>query len=225
MLPRVILFNVVSVDGRIDGFEPDLELYYGLASKWDEDATLVGSETILTSEEDVPKETKEDIEPPEKDKDLGSILVIPDSRGRVRTWHALRKWPYWNEFVALISKSTPKDYIDYLEKRKIDYILAGDEKVDLRGALEILNNKYGVETVRVDSGGTLNGVLLREGLVTDLSVLIAPTAIGGTTPQSIYRAEDLVSIDQAVKLELVHLEKMKDGYVWLKYKVDNNSEH
>ncbi len=220
MLPRVILFNVVSVDGRIDGFEPDLELYYGLASKWNEDATLVGSETILTGEDEIPEETEEDLEPLEKTEDKGSILVIPDSRGRVRTWHALRKWPYWREFVALVSKKTPQDYIEYLEKRRIDYILAGEDKVDLRTALEELNSKYGVKTIRVDSGGTLNGVLLREGLVTDLSVLIAPTAIGGTSPQSIYRAVDLVSADDAVKLKLEHMEKMKDGYVWLKYKVE-----
>jgi len=219
MLPRVILYNVVSVDGRIDGFEPDLELYYGLASKWNEDATLVGSETILTGEDEIPEETEDDLEPPVKEDDQGSILVIPDSRGRVRTWHALRKWPYWREFVALVSKSTPKDYIEYLEKRQIDYIMTGEDKVDLRAALEELNKKYGIETIRVDSGGTLNGVLLREGLVTDLSVLIAPTAIGGTSPQSMYRAEDLVSADNAIKLKLEHLEKMKDGYVWLKYKI------
>jgi 2,5-diamino-6-(ribosylamino)-4(3H)-pyrimidinone 5'-phosphate reductase len=219
MLPRVILFNVVSVDGRIDGFEPDLELYYGLASKWNEDATLVGSETILTGEDEIPEETEEDLEPLEKTEDKGSILVIPDSRGRVRTWHALRKWPYWREFVALVSKSTPEDYIEYLEKRHIDYIVAGDDKADLRAALEKLNEKYGIETVRVDSGGTLNGVLLRDGLVTDLSVLIAPTAIGGTSPQSIYRADDLSSSKCAIKLKLEHMEKMKDGYVWLKYTV------
>jgi 2,5-diamino-6-(ribosylamino)-4(3H)-pyrimidinone 5'-phosphate reductase len=219
MLPRVILYNVVSVDGRIDGFEPDIELYYGLASKWNEDATLVGSETIITGEDEIPEETESDLKPPEKDNNQGSILVIPDSRGRIRTWHALRKWPYWREFVALVSKSTPKDYIEYLEKRHIDYIIAGDEKVDIKAALEELNKKYGVETIRVDSGGTLNGVLLRAGLVTNLSILIAPTAIGGTTPLSIYRAEDLVSANDAIKLELEHMEKMKNGYVWLKYKV------
>lgn len=220
MLPRVILFNVASVDGRIDGFEPDLELYYGLASQWNEDATLVGSETILTGEDEIPDETEDDFKPPEKkNDDKGSILIIPDSRGRVRTWHALRKWPYWREFVALVSKKTPKDYLDYLEKRHIDYIVTGEDKVDLRAALEQLTEKYAIKTIRVDSGGTLNGVLLREGLVAEISVLIAPAAIGGTSSQSIYRAIDLVKAEDVINLKLVHFEKLKDGYVWLKYEV------
>jgi hypothetical protein len=32
MLPRVILFNAVSLDGRIDGFIPDLGQFYELAA-------------------------------------------------------------------------------------------------------------------------------------------------------------------------------------------------
>ena len=38
MLPHVILYNAVSLDGRITGFNADIELYYDLASKWDIDA-------------------------------------------------------------------------------------------------------------------------------------------------------------------------------------------
>jgi 2,5-diamino-6-(ribosylamino)-4(3H)-pyrimidinone 5'-phosphate reductase len=59
--------------------------------------------------------------------------------------------------------------------RKIDYIVAGDDHVDLRLTLEELNARYGVRIVRVDSGGTLNGVLLRAGLVDEVSALINPT--------------------------------------------------
>ncbi|MCK5559029.1 MAG: dihydrofolate reductase family protein, partial [Thermoplasmata archaeon] len=91
--------------------------------------------------------------------------------------------------------------------------------VDLRAALEQLAEKYDIKTIRVDSGGTLNGVLLREGLVDEINVLIAPAAIGGTSPQSIYRAEDLVKAEDVINLKLVHFEKLKDGYVWLKYEV------
>lgn len=31
MLPRVILHNAISLDGKNEGFEPDLGQYYGLA--------------------------------------------------------------------------------------------------------------------------------------------------------------------------------------------------
>jgi hypothetical protein len=51
MMPHVILFNGMSLDGRIDGFAIDLGQFYELAaSRWREDATLVGSDTILRAE-------------------------------------------------------------------------------------------------------------------------------------------------------------------------------
>lgn len=49
MLPRVIMSNAVSIDGRIDGFAADLGQYYGLTATWKADAHLVGSHTLLKS--------------------------------------------------------------------------------------------------------------------------------------------------------------------------------
>lgn len=65
------------------------------------------------------------------------------------------------------------EYIGYLEREGIDAIVTGEERVDLRAALEELADRYGVRTVRMDSGGTLNAALLRAGLVDELSVLVS----------------------------------------------------
>ena len=48
MLPKVIIYNSVSLDGRIRGFKVDKELYYDIASEWDVDAVLMDSNTLLT---------------------------------------------------------------------------------------------------------------------------------------------------------------------------------
>ena len=42
MLPVVMLHSGVSLDGRIQGFAPDIGLYYSLIRGWKEDATRVG---------------------------------------------------------------------------------------------------------------------------------------------------------------------------------------
>ena len=47
MLPRIIIHNAISLDGRIDWLTFDLGLFYGLISRWNEDATMVGSNTLL----------------------------------------------------------------------------------------------------------------------------------------------------------------------------------
>jgi 2,5-diamino-6-(ribosylamino)-4(3H)-pyrimidinone 5'-phosphate reductase len=220
MLPHVIIHNGVSVDGRIDWFTPDIGLYYELASRWNVDAHLAGSTTIFTAEEEIPNEDEAVFKPPQKDpSDPRPLLVVPDSRGRVRNWHVLRQMPYWRDMVALCSHATPQAYLDYLQHRHIEHIVAGDDHVDLRRALEELNVRYAVKSVLVDSGGTLNGVLLRAGLVDEVSVLLHPCLVGGITPRSFFRAPDLTSPEGVIQLKLTHMEHVKDDIVWLHYEV------
>lgn len=228
MLPRVILHNAVSLDGRIDGFPIDLFQYYELAASWKEDATLAGSDTFLKAASEAPAEDESALLPPKIDpSDSRALLVIPDSLGRrIRTWHYLRSLPYWRDFVALCSESTPQEYLHYLKERHIDYIIAGQDHVDLRAALEELNSRYGVMVVRVDAGGTLNGQLLRQGLVAEVSLLIYPILVGGEKQSSIFRAPDLPAIadpligpEGVISLKLLHMERLKGEVIWLRYEV------
>ncbi len=220
MLPRIILHTEMSVDGRIDWFTPDIAQFYGLASRWGEDATLAGSNTILNPDDELTGDDEVSFTPSETNPDdQRPLLVVPDSRGRVRNWQTLREAPYWRAMIALCSNSTPDSYFDYLRKRHIEYIIAGDDHVDLRLALEEINDHYGVQTVRIDSGGTLNGVLLRAGLVSEISVLIDPCMVGGTTQRSIFRAPDLTSPDGIIGLRLIDIEKLPNDVIWLRYEV------
>jgi 2,5-diamino-6-(ribosylamino)-4(3H)-pyrimidinone 5'-phosphate reductase len=219
MLPKVIIYNAVSLDSRVNGFPADIAKYYELAAHWNEDATLVGSETMLKSGNEVPPETEDDLKPPKKKAgDTRALLVVVDGRGRIRGWHYWRKLPYWRDVVALCSRKTPQEYLTYLEKQHIDYIITGDEHVDLKAALEELNKRYKVKTVRVDSGGTLNGALLRAGLVDEISLLIHPS-LAGSKQQTFFQAEELSS-EEAIKLRLTHMEKLKGDMIWLRYDVE-----
>lgn len=223
MLPRVVLHNEMSVDGRIDWLTSKIGLYYELAGRWIADAMLSGSSTLLTAyPPGTAIEDDEALEPPQKHTGQDprrQVLVIVDSRGRIRNWHQIRNEPYWRDAIALCSHATPDSYLEYLQKRHVDYIVAGAERVDLRAALEELNARYGVRLVRVDSGGILNGVLLRAGLVDEVSVLVNPSLVGGTTPRSIFVAPDLVSAEAVIKVRLMHVETVEDDVVWLRYEV------
>jgi 2,5-diamino-6-(ribosylamino)-4(3H)-pyrimidinone 5'-phosphate reductase len=222
MLPHVIIHNQVSVDGRFDWIAPDLALFYGVAASFEEEATLAGSNTIVAGypEEAGLQEVGDDYEPPQRDRssDL-PLLVVPDSRGRIRVWHLLREEQYWRDAVALVSGSTPREYLDYLEKLQVDYIMAGDDHVDMRAALEEINSRYGVKVVRADCGGTLNGVLLRDGLVDEVSVLLSPCLVGGTKLRSIFVGPELTSAEGVIDLRLERMEKLDGDVVWLLYKV------
>jgi 2,5-diamino-6-(ribosylamino)-4(3H)-pyrimidinone 5'-phosphate reductase len=220
--PRVILHNAISADGRTDGFTADLGLYYDLASRFNADAMLSGSETMLAayaSVEPLPEDAAAFEPPPSDPNDSRPLLIVVDSRGRIHNWHQIRNEPYWRGPVVLCAQATPKAYRDELQKRHIDSILSGDEHVDLRAALEELNARYGVKVVRVDSGGKLNGVLLRAGLVDEVSLLIHPHLVGGTTPHSIFTASDLASPEGVLTLRLAHVEQMAGDTLWIRYQI------
>ncbi|MAG37704.1 MAG: deaminase [Dehalococcoidia bacterium] len=222
MLPRVIIHNAVSADGRIDRFTPDVGQFYTLAAHWQEDATLAGSDTLLAAYPSPPAtEEHAAADTPEPESNTPRpLLVVPDSRGRVRFWHQLLREPYWRSGVALCSRATPHSHLAYLRQQQIDYLVAGDDYVDCRLALEELHARYAVQVVRVDSGGTLNGVLLRAGLVDEVSVVIYPSLVGGTTPRSLFRAPDLTSSAGVISLKLLHEERLEGDTIWLRYAVE-----
>jgi len=222
MLPRVILHSGASVDGRIDWLTMDLGLFYGLAATFAPDAMITGADTMLAAYA-APAEEAEAA--PEADAPAGEtnesnlLLAIVDSRGRVDNWPRIQREPWWRQAIALCAGSTPRGYLDHLDALGVEYLVAGEERVDLRAALEALHERYGVETVQVDSGGTLAGAMLRAGLVDEVSLLVAPTLVGGTSPRSIYRAPDLESADGVIPLELLQAEKVEGNHLWLRYAV------
>ncbi len=221
MLPRVVMHNVMSVDGRLDFVPADIELYYELASRWKVNAILSGSGTIMAAADHMPAPSGD--EPDERrskdPRDRRPLLVVPDSRGRVRDWKPWLDQPYWRDVVVLCSEKTPGPYLRRLEKDSIDTVMAGKDRIDMRRALEELSSKYAVRNIRLDSGGTLNGVLLRAGLVDEVSVLVHPALVGGTSPSSVFTAPDLSSASGVVNLKIKHVEKLRSGYVWLRYTV------
>jgi 2,5-diamino-6-(ribosylamino)-4(3H)-pyrimidinone 5'-phosphate reductase len=212
MLPYVVIHNAVSVDGRMDHLDVDLGLYYSLLPTWNEDLTLCGSETMLQAGwEGWEHDGTTDPSKP--------LLAVVDGRGRFKSWKKAAPSPYWRAGVALCSRATPKKHISYLKNEGVEIIVEGDEKVNLGAALERLADAHDVKVVRVDSGGTLNGELLRAGLVSEVSVLVQPQLVGGTTPASMFRAADLSEGGSPSSLELMSSRKLKGGTVWLRYKV------
>ena len=218
MLPQVILHNGVSVDGRLDWFTGDIGLYYELTTVFEPDATLCGSNTILAApaaaeDADQAEEAAESLDPPDH------WLAIVDSRGRISNLKWLRQQPYWRDIIIICSSVTPTTYVDDLRRQNIEFIVAGADHVDLRQALAELKARYGINMLRIDSGGTLNGVLLQAGLVDEVSLLINPALVGGSSPASIFTAPDLTSTEGIIPLRLTHLERLRGDTVWLRYEV------
>ncbi len=220
MLPTVILHMGVSVDGRIDWGTGDAGPYYAIATQLGQDVDLSGSNTILkaTWSED-PSRDFPDLYNAFFNKPGRPLLAVVDSRGQIKNWGLIKRQPFWRGFLALCSQATPQNHLEYLRQEGIETIIAGNDRVDLREALEALNERCGVKVVRVDSGGILNGALLRAGLVSEVSVILYPCLVGGISPASMFVAEDLSGQEGVIHLKLTHVEQMDENYVWLRYAV------
>jgi 2,5-diamino-6-(ribosylamino)-4(3H)-pyrimidinone 5'-phosphate reductase len=207
----MIVHTAVSLDGKIDGFDPDVGAYYDLIATWDEDATLCGSETILAA---APDPDPPDATPMAASKDDDRpLLAVVDSRGRVRSWNSLLAAGHWSEGIAFCSAKTPPEHLAYLERAGVEAAVLGDDRVDLGRALHELADR-GIATVRVDAGPTLNGLALRAGLVDELSLLVHPTIAGDGRPF-------VDRLETATRLRLIAEEKRGDGLVWLRYRVES----
>ena len=222
MLPKVIVHTEVSVDGRMDWLPGDGFLYYRLIGAWDIDAMLSGSGTMAAAYPAPDREADLVAQPPEKPAGLQRMVVV-DSQARLRCWRQMQRSEWWGEVTALVSRATPKAYLEELAALGIDTIVTGETRVDLRAALEALHERYGINVLRVDSGGTLIGALLRAGLVDELSVILSPVLIGGMSPRSFYVAPDLASVETVIPLRLTHVEKVEGDFVWLRYTVEKTS--
>ena len=89
-------------------------------------------------------------------------------------------------------------------------------------ALERLKTECGCDRLTVQSGGTINGLFLREKLFDYVDIVIAPLLIGGKDTSTLIDGDSLMSKTELSKLGVLKLlacEALKDSYVRLRYEV------
>jgi 2,5-diamino-6-(ribosylamino)-4(3H)-pyrimidinone 5'-phosphate reductase len=221
--PYVIAYLAVSLDGRLDGFDVDMERYYGIAARFEVDAILSGSETAVVALERYAGVANEYDDGPApsraKEDDPRPLFAIIDGKGRVRRWSTFQEAPYWRGSVAFLTEQVPESHRAYLASRNVDAIVLGTDRVDLSRAVSRLRDDYGVNRIRVDSGGRLNGGLLRAGLIDEVHLLVHPRLSGGQSPRSSFVADDLPLGTLGAGLERRSVETFDDGTVLLSYTI------
>ena len=219
MIPRIILHNSVSLNGSLTGFEVEMGLHYQLAGSYKPQAHLIGSNTVLIGAElygeGVPPEEPFDFIKPLRDPHLPLWAVI-DSDGKLAGMlHTCRRFEYCRDVIVFVSENTPPGYLLYLQERNYDAFIVGKKKVDLRIALEVLADQYQVKTVLADTGRILGNLLLKKGLVEEISLLIHPK-ITGKRSYSMFG-----NFPENIGLNLIKEEVLEKKYVWLRYGVVN----
>jgi 2,5-diamino-6-(ribosylamino)-4(3H)-pyrimidinone 5'-phosphate reductase len=89
-----------------------------------------------------------------------------------------------------------------------------------------LKRKYGIDRVTIQTGGTLNAILLRQKLIDRISIVVAPALIGGEDTSSLIGGRSLTSpkeLKLIKALKLIEVTKLNDSYLHLEYDVLNSN--
>lgn len=217
---KTIMHNSVSLDGSFINLDVDMGLHYQLANRLKSDAHLIGSDTVTAGIElyggETPLEKESDFVKPKRTAGL-PYWVIVDSKGKTKgLLHTCRSFEFCKDVIVLISRKTDVGFIDYLKRRSYDYLVCGDTHVDFKKAYKALTEKYDIRTIMVDSGPTLNGVLLDRGLLNEISLLVFPVLVGQRSDKLLAQ---LNTGTRNINLKLLEHENLDKGLVSLRYQV------
>lgn len=231
MKPEIICHIMSSVDGRLlpsrwtppfDGTDPSIlfKEYAAFGKRLDADAWMFGKATAREAfpYKFIPKAANH----PEAGKihighrDSARLFITIDPDADIfYTSDRLRG----DNIVVILGTNTTHDYLALLEEKGISYIILADP-TDLKKAMSVLYDKFGVRKISLQGGGIINGGMLAAELITELSLVIYPGIDGQASAPSIFEyigaADERPAAGQS--LELLSSETAGNGIVWLRYR-------
>lgn len=221
--PITTLFLLASVDGKIstgatDNFDVDkdfpniegvregLHQYYEIEQTTDLWSLNSGRVQAKMGVNDKPMPQKIPV----------SFVLVDNSH---LTEHGIRYFcALSDKFVLITSNSQHPAFNVKEDNLHIIYKPAPS----LSYALCKLKADFGCERLTLQSGGTLNSLLLREKLIDFVDIIVAPVLIGGKDTSSIIDGRSLSGNDSLSGLGVLSLEEcqiLENSYLRLRYKV------
>ena len=204
MKPYVILNAAMTLDGKIVtaknssniSGEEDLKRVHELRKNVD--GIMVGIGTVLA---DDPRLTVHKIDANPEDN---PVRIVVDSRcrtpvaARITNKDARTIIAAANEFKFDFLVS---DRCNIFKQRGVEFFFSGDTKVDLTALMAHLYDE-GVKTLMLEGGATLNFAMIKEGLIDEIRICIAPKVVGGVNAKTLFDGEGFDTMDEGVNLEL-----------------------
>ncbi len=221
--PITTLFMLMSVDGKIstgasddldvdkdfpkiEGINGGLHQYYEIEQStdlWSLNSGRVQAKIGVNTKE-TPKKTPV------------SFAVIDNkhlNENGVRYFCALSK-----DFVLITTNENHPAF--GIEEDNLHIIYQNE--LSLKDILRELKLEYGCERVTIQTGGTLNGMFLREKLFDFVDIVVAPVLIGGKDTSTLIDGQSLLSESELSKLgvlKLLECKILENSYLRLRYEV------
>lgn len=221
--PITTLFMLMSVDGKIStgatddldvdrdfpkiaGVQEGLRQYYEIEQTTDLWSLNSGrvQEKLGVNSKEMPG------------KSPVSFVIIDNQH---LTEHGIRYFCALSKEFVLVT-SNPDHPAFQVDADNLHIIFQG--KPSLPDALAKLKSEYGCQRLTIQSGGTLNGLFLREKLFDYVDLVIAPILIGGKDTSTLIDGNSLRSEDELAQLGVLKLQEctvLEHSYLRLRYQV------
>jgi 2,5-diamino-6-(ribosylamino)-4(3H)-pyrimidinone 5'-phosphate reductase len=178
----IVLSAAMTLDGKIGqrnkkvilSSKSDKIRVHKLRSKFD--AILVGKNTV---EQDDPLLTVRHA------KGKNPIRIILDSHGTIKNTSKIIKTAKNIPTIIVTSQLVSKRNFSRLKNLPLDVIVCGKNQVDVRKLVPILCKK-GIKKILVEGGGTLNLSFLKNNLINEIIVTIAPFVLGSENSVNLF---------------------------------------
>ena len=236
MKPKVICHIMGSVDGKVlverwskpYGDTPMTDLlktYSQIGSQLGTDAWTFGKNTIteifnekFKSSQGCSSQNTTSVFKGQRQSHRMFISIDPEADIRY-TSNCLRG----DNILAVVDKYASDEYLAFLRNMDISYVVV-ENISNLADILEMLNSEFGITYISLQGGGVLNGGMLAQGMIDELSYVMYPGIDGTGDSVSIfnYIGSSTESPMDRQSLKLMSVEQKTGGIVWLRYKIQKN---
>lgn len=227
--PYTTLFLIESLDGKIstgvgtkrdvdkdyktvEGIKDGIYQYYDLEQQTDLISLNSGK---VMAKIGVNKRT-------EKPKKTDVSFVIIDNKPHLKV-SGVKYLSGWVKTLYLVTSNRKHPVYDLNNLKNVE-IISFEKKVGLKELMEKLLVGFGLERITIQSGGTLNAEWIRNGLIDEVSVVVAPLLVGGKDTPTLIDGKSLKTkkdISQIKTLRLIECRQLKNSFLHLRYKVNN----
>lgn len=233
--PFVVCHMLTSLDGKIDGafFDapettPASKAYGTLREHYSPQATIYGTTTMISSYADGTSPTlslSDDTSPEKADfvnpqgKAMGNYIISLDPKGILKfSSHIIeKKGRPAAHVIEVLTEQVSTAYLSYLQKQGISYLFAGEKCLDCKLLLRKLAEQFEIKRLMIAGGGITNWSFLQDGLIDELSLVIAPVADGNTSAVSIFEQADFLPQHKPIAFRLIEAKPLDGSALWLRY--------
>lgn len=240
MRPKVICHMIGSIDGRLlsgrwtplpEGAQPNtiLKVYEDAANRLGGQGWIVGRKTMSEMVgapspqlHEAPATTLTR-SPHVGNRQERTLAVAVDPSGKL---HYGVDHIGTDHLVAILGEHVTDEYLGQLRADGVSYLFAGAQGQDLAAAMETLGTTFGIDTILLEGGGTINGAFLKADLIDEISLLVYPGIDGLAGIPSVFEYQGSRHDAHPAagrSLRLLSVETLAAGIVWLRYAIDRKA--